>query len=79
MNKIISKKYLEERILSQSIFFLKEEFDASKLLKKIKINKIKFPIMEKRINEGSSIGVNICKNIRSLSHSTKRLFKKYSN
>ena len=81
MNKIISKEiFKRNEILSPKYFsFKKEEFDASKLLKKIKVNKIKFPIVVKPINEGSSIGVNICKNIRSLSHSTKRLFKKYSN
>ena len=42
------------------------------------IQNIKFPIVVKPVNEGSSIGVKICKNIMDLKKSTKSLFKKYA-
>ena len=47
------------------------------LLKHIKNKKIKFPIVLKPINEGSSLGVEICKNKNKLIRSTRLLFKKY--
>ena len=39
--------------------------------------KIKFPIVSKPINEGSSLGVTVCKNIEKLFRSIKSSFKKY--
>ena len=44
----------------------------------IKRKGFKFPVVVKPINEGSSIGVKICKNILDLNSSIKFLFKKYS-
>ena len=43
----------------------------------IRIKKIKFPIVAKPVNEGSSLGVEICKNKKRLINSIKFLFKKY--
>ena len=40
-------------------------------------NKIKFPIVIKPINEGSSLGVKIAKNFSALCKSIKKLFRKY--
>ena len=40
-------------------------------------NKITYPIVAKPINEGSSIGVNICKNFIALNKAVKLLFKNY--
>ncbi len=48
-----------------------------KLISFIKRKRIKFPIVVKPINEGSSIGVKITKNILELNNSVKSLFKKY--
>jgi D-alanine-D-alanine ligase len=39
--------------------------------------KIKFPVVVKPINEGSSLGVKICKNNTKLIKETRNLFKKY--
>ena len=39
-------------------------------------SKIKFPIVVKPVNEGSSLGVKICKNKNYLHNVTKNLFKK---
>ena len=44
----------------------------------VKKKGIKFPIVVKPINEGSSLGVNICKNINFLKKKTKFLLKRYS-
>jgi len=79
MNKVISKEiFKKNKIKSPEYFVLeKEEYNKVKLLKCIKRKKIKFPIVVKPINEGSSIGVKICKNILDLNKSAKFLFRKY--
>jgi len=80
MNKVISKEiFKKKKIKSPEYFALEREgYNKIKLNKLIKRKKIKFPIVVKPINEGSSIGVKICKNIMDLNKSTKSLFKKYS-
>ena len=79
MNKVISKEiFKKNKIKSPENFVLeKGVFSKINLHKNIKKRKIKFPIVVKPINEGSSIGVKICKNILDLNKSTKSLFKKY--
>jgi D-alanine-D-alanine ligase len=80
MNKVISKElFKKNRIYSPKYFVLKKlDFNLKILKNIIKSNRINFPIVVKPINEGSSIGVNICKNFISISKITKKLFKKYS-
>ena len=80
MNKVISKEiFKKNKIKSPKYFFLnKDDYNKIDLSIRIKKKKIKFPIVVKPINEGSSIGVQICKNIIDLNKSTKFLFKKYS-
>ena len=80
MNKVISKEiFKKNKIKSPEYFVLEREgYNKIKLTKLIKTRKIKFPIVVKPINEGSSIGVKICKNIMDLNKSTKSLFKKYA-
>jgi len=80
MNKTISKEiFKKNKIKSPQYFVLqKQDYDKIKLNKSIKRKKIKFPIVVKPTNEGSSIGVRICKNILDLNKSTKSLFKKYA-
>jgi len=79
MNKIISKEiFKKNKIKSPKYFVLeKEDYSKVKLNMSIKKKNIKFPIVVKPINEGSSIGVKICKNILDLGKSIKKLFKKY--
>ena len=62
MNKIISKKiFLKEKIKTPKYFSLKKkEYQKNKIFKMIKTKKINFPIVAKPINEGSSLGVEIC-------------------
>ena len=79
MNKLISKKiFKQNKIYSPNYFILKkEDFNKVNLKNLIKLKKIKFPIVVKPINEGSSIGVKICKNFNSLNSNVKFLFKSY--
>ena len=79
MNKIISKEiFLKNTIKTPKFFTIKKkEINIKKLKKKITYKKIKFPIVIKPINEGSSLGVKVCKNNKKLIKETKNLFKKY--
>jgi len=79
MNKVISKEiFKKNKIKSPKYFtFIKDEFNKNNLNQNIKKKKIKFPIVVKPVNEGSSIGVKICKNISELHKVVKFLFKKY--
>ncbi len=80
MNKIISKEiFKKKKILTPNFFSLKkDEFNVNFLKRLLIKKKIKFPIVLKPINEGSSIGVKIVKNTKSLKSSVKFLFKKYN-
>ena len=79
MNKIISKEiFIKNKIKTPKFFSIKKnDFKKIKLKKIIKNKKIKFPIVLKPINEGSSLGVEICKNIKKLLRSINHSFKKY--
>ena len=66
------------------LIFIKNNIKVPKYLllqKKNKLNlkkKISFPIVIKPINEGSSLGVSICKNRRQFISKYKKLIKKYN-
>ena len=81
MNKLISKKiFIKNKIKTpQFIFLKKEKFNFLKILKIIKTKKLKYPLVAKPINEGSSIGVKICKNQMVLKKSIISLFKSYNS
>ena len=80
MNKIISKEiFVKNRIKTPKFFAIKKnEFTIKKLRTNIIKKKIRFPLVIKPINEGSSLGVEICKNKNELLKLTKKLFKKYN-
>ena len=80
MNKYISKKiFKKNKIKTPKFFILKKNYFSRNLLRNmIKNQNIKYPIVVKPVNEGSSIGVKICKNFAILSRSIKLLFKKYN-
>ena len=62
MNKLISKEiFLKKKIKTPNFLSINKLNFKKKLKKEIKRNKIKFPIVLKPTNEGSSIGVKICK------------------
>jgi D-alanine-D-alanine ligase len=79
MNKIISKEiFIKNKIKTPKFLTIqKTEFNIQKLKKNLNKKIIKFPIVVKPVNEGSSLGVKICKNIKKLSRESKKLFKKY--
>jgi len=79
MNKLISKKIFNENNIKTPKFISlkKNEYKTKTIQKIISRRKIKFPIVVKPINEGSSLGVEICKNKEKLLISLHYLFKKY--
>ena len=81
MNKYFSKQlFIKNKIKTPNFFFLnKQNFLGINLRKKIKKNKLVFPIVIKPNDEGSSIGVKICKNLFSLKREFEKLSKNYNN
>jgi len=80
MDKIISKEiFIRNKIKTPKFFtILKTEFNTQKIKKIIINKKIKLPIVIKPINEGSSLGVEVCQDKDALFKATKKLFKKYA-
>ena len=79
MNKLISKKIFIKNKIKTPIFNVikKEDYNLSKFKQIKKIKGFKFPLVIKPNNEGSSIGVKICKNSIMLKRSIKSLLKTY--
>ena len=79
MNKIISKEiFIRNKIKTPKYFSISaSNFNKNEIKKFILKKKINFPIVVKPINEGSSLGVKICKNKKILFKNTKQLLKKY--
>ncbi len=81
MNKNFSKKlFKKSKIRTPNYFFINEQdFNDVDLKKKINKNSLKFPIVIKPNNEGSSIGVKICENLKMLKKAFKILKKNYDS
>ena len=79
MDKIISKEiFLKNKILTPKYFSIYKNSTKKNNLKRfLEKKKITFPVVVKPVNEGSSLGVKISKNIQNLNKSVKALFKKY--
>tara|TARA_B110001450_G_C17613279_1_gene478164 strand:+ start:405 stop:1343 length:939 start_codon:yes stop_codon:yes gene_type:complete len=79
MNKVISKEiFIKNKIKTPKFFVVKkEEFNKINIKKTLKKKKISFPIVIKPVNEGSSLGVKVCKNEILLKKCAKKLFRKY--
>ena len=73
LSRVIFKK---NNINVPKYFILKKKFKAQ-IEKKIKNRKIKFPIVIKPINEGSSLGVYICRDKKNFNKNYKELIKTY--
>ena len=78
-NNIISKKiFIKNKIKTPKFLSIsKSEFNIRKLTRNIKNKKITFPLVIKPVNEGSSLGVKVCKSSKILFKEIKKLFKKY--
>ena len=79
MNKIISKEiFIKNKIKTPKFFSIKKpDYKKNMIQKIINSKRINFPVVSKPINEGSSLGVEICKNKEKLFKSIHSLFKKY--
>ncbi len=79
MNKILSKEiFLKNKIITPKFLSLKKSvFSKIGIEKILKNKKIKYPIVSKPVNEGSSLGVEVSKNKFKLIKSILSLFKKY--
>ena len=79
MNKVVSKKiFIKNKISTPRFIFLKKNtYNFFKLKKNLNKKKFKFPLVVKPINEGSSIGVKICKSFKNLKNDINYLFKSY--
>ena len=77
MDKEISKKiFIKNKIKTPKFFTYSYDITKSNLIKKIK-KKLKFPVVVKPLNEGSSVNVYICneKNIIKILNSIKNYKK----
>lgn len=79
MNKLISKKiFIKHKIKTPKYEVIKKKNYVFQNLKRIlKTKNLKYPMVIKPNNEGSSIGVKICKNLFSLKKNIKILLKTY--
>jgi len=81
MNKYFSKQiFIKNKIMTPKYFFInKNNFSIKNLKKKITKGNLEFPIVVKPNDEGSSIGVRICKNLKKLNMESSKLIKIYDN
>ena len=79
MNKIHSKEiFIKHKIKTPKFLVInKKNFNKRFLFKNIMNKKIRFPIVSKPINEGSSLGVRVCENKVKLLRSIESQLKKY--
>ncbi len=77
MDKELSRILFKKSKIKVPKYLLLEKENESKIDKKIKNKKIKFPIVIKPINEGSSLGVYICKNKKQFRKNYNKLINEY--
>ena len=77
MDKELSRIIFKKNKLRVPKYFLLKRKNRINLINKIKNKKIKFPIVVKPVDEGSSLGVYICKNKIELIKNYKKLLKSY--
>ena len=77
MNKELSRIIFKKNKMKVPKYFLLQKGQEKNLKKKIQNTKIKFPIVIKPINEGSSLGVYICKNKIEFNRNYNKLKKEY--
>ena len=79
MDKLISKKiFLKNKIKTPKYFSLDRSNNILSVDNILKFKKINYPVIIKPVNEGSSLGVELCKNKKILIKSIKKLLKKYN-
>ena len=77
MDKELSRILFKKNKIKTPKYFLLHRDQESNLKSKMRSKKIKFPIVIKPINEGSSLGVYICKNKVQFKKNYNKIKKKY--
>jgi len=77
MDKELSRLIFIKNNLKVPKYFLLQKDHQRNSNKKFNNKKIKFPIVIKPINEGSSLGVSICKNKKQFTNKYKKLMENY--
>jgi len=77
MDKELSRIIFKKNKIKVPKYFLLRKNKEKMLSKKMKDKKIKFPIVIKPINEGSSLGVSICNNRIQFIRNYKQLMNEY--
>ena len=77
MDKELSRLIFIKNNLKVPKYFLLQKDHQGNSNKKFNNKKIKFPIVIKPINEGSSLGVSICKNKKQFTNKYKKLKENY--
>jgi len=77
MDKVLSRKIFQRNKLKVPQYFLLFKDKKENLKRKVKIKKFNFPLVIKPINEGSSLGVFICKNQKEFESNYNKLNKDY--
>ena len=78
MDKELSRILFKKNNIKTPKYFLLHKGYKENFKKKIKEKKIKFPIVVKPVNEGSSLGVYICKNKKQFDKNYKKLDNEYN-
>ena len=78
MDKVLSRVIFKKNKLKVPKYFLIEKNYKGNVEKKIKSKKIKFPIVIKPNNEGSSLGVYICKNKKNFKKNYNKIKNEYN-
>jgi len=78
MDKELSRILFMKNKIKTPKYFLLQKGNEGNLKRKIKNKKIKFPIVIKPVNEGSSLGVYICKNKIQFNKNYNKLKKEYN-
>jgi len=78
MDKELSRIIFKKNKMNVPKYFILYKDEERLLKENIVKNKIKFPIVIKPINEGSSLGVYICENMGKLKKNFKNLIKRYN-
>ena len=78
MDKELSKILFKKNNIKTPKYFLLYENNKKNFKPKMKEKKIKFPIVIKPVNEGSSLGVYICRNQIQFDKNYKKLNSEYS-
>ena len=77
MDKELSRLIFKKNKIKVPRYFLLKRGHKKKIKNKMKKNKIKFPIVIKPTNEGSSVGVYICSNMKEFNKNYLKLIKNY--